>query len=72
VTNLINVLSGSSSVNTVHYATIEEAVLSMSAATSNSRKDVLCDQLLGYATVLTIELRFLCGPCHGYITRFQE
>jgi hypothetical protein len=26
---------------------------------------VLCDQLLGYAKVLTIELYFLCGPCRG-------
>jgi hypothetical protein len=43
-----------------------EVVFSMSFAPSNSRNGVLCDQLLGYATVLTIELCFLCGPCRGY------
>jgi hypothetical protein len=32
VTNLINALPGSSSVNSVHYATIEEAVFSVSSA----------------------------------------
>jgi hypothetical protein len=47
---LINVLPGSSSVNKVHYATIEEAVFSMSSAPSNSRNGVVYDQLLGYAT----------------------
>jgi hypothetical protein len=26
---------------------------------------IICDQLLGYMTVLTIELPFLCGPCRG-------
>jgi hypothetical protein len=56
ITHLINALPGSSSVNMVHYATIEEAVFSMLSAPSNSRNRVLCDQLLGYATVLTIEL----------------
>jgi hypothetical protein len=56
VTHLINVLPGSSSVNMVHYATLEEAVFSMSSASSNSRHRVLCDQLLGYATGLTVEL----------------
>jgi hypothetical protein len=52
VTDLINALPDSSSVNTVHYATIEEAVFSMSPAPSNSRNRVFCDQILGYATVL--------------------
>jgi hypothetical protein len=60
----------SSSINTLYYATIK-AVLSMSSAPGNSRNGVLCDQLLGYATVLTIELCFLCGLCRGYIMRFQ-
>jgi hypothetical protein len=72
VMDLINALPGSSSVNTVHYATIEEAVFSMSSVPSNSRNGVLCGQLLGYTMVLPIELCFLCGPCCGYITRFQE
>jgi hypothetical protein len=51
------------------YAAIDEAVFSMSPAPSNSRNGVLCDQLLGYVTVLT-QLYFLCGLCHGYITIF--
>jgi hypothetical protein len=50
VTYLINALPGSSSVNTVHYATIEEAGFSMSSAQSNTRNGVFCDQLLGYET----------------------
>jgi hypothetical protein len=62
VTDLINALPGSSSVNTVLYATIEEAMFSMSFAPSKSRNGVLCDQWLGYATVLAIKLCFLCGP----------
>jgi hypothetical protein len=41
VTYLINALPGSSSVITVHYATIEEAVFSMSSAPSNSRNGVV-------------------------------
>jgi hypothetical protein len=56
LTYLINALPGSTSVNMVHYETIEETVSSMSSAPSNSRNGLLCDQLLGYATVLTIEL----------------
>jgi hypothetical protein len=56
-------LRGNSSVNTVHYARLKEAVFSMSSAPSNSRNGVLCDQLLRYATVFTTELCFLCGPC---------
>jgi hypothetical protein len=49
LTYLINTLIGSSPVNTAHYATIEEAVFSMSSVPSNSRKRTVCDQLLGYA-----------------------
>jgi hypothetical protein len=45
-----------SSVNTAHYATIEEAMFSMSSAPSSIRNGIVCDQLLDYATVLTIEL----------------
>jgi hypothetical protein len=51
---------------------IRETVFSMWSGPSKNRNWVLCDQLLGYATVLTIELCFLCGPCRGYITRFPE
>jgi hypothetical protein len=72
VTDLINAMPGNSYVNTVQLATIDEAVFSMSSASSNSRNGVLCDQMLGYATVLTKELCFLCGPCRGSITRFPE
>jgi hypothetical protein len=72
VTDLINALPGNSYVNTFQHATIDEAVLSMSSAPRNSKNGILCDQLLGYATVLTIELCFLCGPSRGYITRFPE
>jgi hypothetical protein len=56
VTDLINALSGYSYVNMVQHATIDEAVFSMSSAPSNSWNGVICDQLLGYAPVLTIEL----------------
>jgi hypothetical protein len=56
VTDLINALPGNSYVNTVKQAAIDEAVFSMLSAASNSRNGVLCNQLLGYATVLTIEL----------------
>jgi hypothetical protein len=59
VTDLINALPGSSSLNTVHYAAIEEAVFSISSAQNNIRNGVLCDQLLGFATVLTIELLYV-------------
>jgi hypothetical protein len=44
------------SVNMVHYTTIEEAVFSMSSAPSNRRNGIVCDRLLVYARVLTIEL----------------
>jgi hypothetical protein len=72
VTDSINALPGNSYVNTVQHATIDEAVFSMSSASSNSRNRVLCDQLLGHATVLIIRLWLLCGPCPGSITRFPE
>jgi hypothetical protein len=52
----INALPGSSYVNMVQHATIGEAVFSVSSEPSNSRNGVHCDQLLGYTTVLTIEL----------------
>jgi 7-cyano-7-deazaguanine synthase in queuosine biosynthesis len=56
VTDFIKALLGNGSVNTSQHATIkEEAVLSMWSAPSNNRNWVLCDLLLGYATVLTIE-----------------
>jgi hypothetical protein len=54
--HFINILTGNSSVNAVHYETIEEEMFSMSYTPSNSRNGVLCDQLLDYATVLTTEL----------------
>jgi hypothetical protein len=72
VTDVINALPGNSYVDTVKQATIDEAVFSILSAPSNSRNGILCDQLLRYATVLTIEMCFLCGPFHGYITRFRE
>jgi hypothetical protein len=72
VTDLINALPGNSSVNTAQHATIDEVVFSMSSEPSNSRNGILCDQLVGYATVLKIKLGFLCGPCRGYIARFPE
>jgi hypothetical protein len=50
VTYLINALPDSSSVNTVHYATVEEVVFSVSSAPSNGRNGVVYDQFLGYAT----------------------
>jgi hypothetical protein len=65
----INALPGNSYLNTVQHATIDEAVFSMYSAPSNGRNGVLCDQLPSYATVLKIEVCFLCGPCRGYITR---
>jgi hypothetical protein len=37
----------------------------MNSAPNGSRNGVLCDELLGYATVLAIELCFLCGPCRS-------
>jgi hypothetical protein len=42
----------------------------MSSEPSNSGNGVLCDKLLGYAKVLTIELCFIFGRFRGYITRF--
>jgi hypothetical protein len=66
------VLPSNSSVNTVQYATIDEAVFSTSSAPGNSRNWVFCDELLGYVTVLTIDVCFLCGPCRGCIARFPE
>jgi hypothetical protein len=45
-------MPGNSSVNTVQHETIDEAVFSMLSAPSNSRNRVLCDQLLGYTTIL--------------------
>jgi hypothetical protein len=56
VTDLVNALPDSSYINTVQHITIDEAVFSTMPAPSNSRNGVLCDQLLGYATVLTVEL----------------
>jgi hypothetical protein len=41
----------------LRYETIEKAVFSMSSAPSNSRNGVLCDQLLGYATVTQVFLK---------------
>jgi hypothetical protein len=67
LTAFINALPGNSSVNTVQYTTIEEAVFTMSSAPSNGRNAVLSDQFLGYAKVLTIELCFLCGLSRGYV-----
>jgi hypothetical protein len=55
-TDLINALPGNSSVNTVQHATIDEAVFYVVFSLSNSRNGVLCNQLLGYPTVLKIEL----------------
>jgi hypothetical protein len=72
VTDVINAFPCNSSVNTVQHATRDEVVFSMSSASSNSRNGILCDQLLSHATVLIIELCFLCGPCCCYITRFPE
>jgi hypothetical protein len=68
VTELINTLPDNNYVTWSNI--IDETVFSVSTVSSNSRNGVLCDQLLGYATVITIDLCFLCGPCRGYITRF--
>jgi hypothetical protein len=46
-----------------------EIVFTMSSTPSNNRNWVLCVQLLGYASVLTITLCSLCDPCRGYVTR---
>jgi hypothetical protein len=67
VTDLINALPGNNYVNTVQHAIIDEDVFSMSSAPSNSRNGVLCNQLLGYATVLTMEL---FSVWRSYIMRF--
>jgi hypothetical protein len=55
--------------NTVQHVTIDEAVFSLSSAQSKSKNEVLCGQLLGYTTVFTTGLCFLCGPYRGYIMR---
>jgi hypothetical protein len=72
VTGLINALPGNSYVNTVQHAKIDEAVFPVSSVPSSNGNGVLCEQLLGYVSVLTIEMCFQCGPCCGYITRFSE
>jgi hypothetical protein len=46
VTDSINALPGNSSVNTVHHATIDEAVFSMSSAPSSGGTTGLCNPFL--------------------------
>jgi hypothetical protein len=59
--DLINVLPGNGSVNTVQDATIDEDVFSMSSA---SRQILLTDQL---TRSLTRDTCFLCGLRHATI-----
>jgi hypothetical protein len=40
-------------------------VFSMSSVPSNSKNGIFCDQLLGYATIFTIELCVLCAGCYA-------
>jgi hypothetical protein len=69
VTHFINAWPDNSYVNTIESATVDEAVFSMSSAPSNCRNGTLFERLLDYATILPIEVCFLCSPCLGYITR---
>jgi hypothetical protein len=61
VTDLINALSGSSSVNTVQHAVIDEVVFSMSSAPSSGGKTGLLHPLLGNGSVNTFQR---IGPCY--------
>jgi hypothetical protein len=54
VTDLINALSGNSSVNTVQHATIEEAVFSMSSGPSSGGTTGLCNLFLNNGPVNTL------------------
>jgi hypothetical protein len=65
VTDLINALPGSSSVNTLHYATIK-ILFSMGSAP----RPLLCNGSVNKPQ----QQRdcFLCGPCRGYITIFPR
>jgi hypothetical protein len=54
LTDLINALSGNSSVNTVQYATIDEAVFSMSSAPSSGGTTGLCNSFLSNGSVNTL------------------
>jgi hypothetical protein len=69
---LINAFPGNSYVNTVQHATIDEAVFPMSSAPSNSKNRVLCDQLQGYATILTIELFSVWSVPQNYAGNKQK
>jgi hypothetical protein len=53
VKDLINAFPGNSSVNTVQYATIYEAVFSMSSAPSSGGKTGLCNPFLSNGSVDT-------------------
>jgi hypothetical protein len=53
VTDLINALSGNSSVNIVQHATIYEAVFSMSSEPSSGGTAGLCNPVLGNGSVNT-------------------
>jgi hypothetical protein len=48
---LITAWPGNSSVNTVHHATVDEGVFSMSSAPSSGEKKELCNPLLGKGSV---------------------
>jgi hypothetical protein len=70
VTDLIKALPGNGSVNAPTCNNTGETVFYIWSARDNIRNWVLCDQTLGYTTVLTTELCFQCGPFRGYVTRF--
>jgi hypothetical protein len=54
VTDLMNVLPGNSSVNTVQHATIDEAMFSMSSALSSGGTTGLCNPFLSNDSVNTL------------------
>jgi hypothetical protein len=61
VTDLINALSGNSSVSTVQHTTIDKDVFSMSSAPRSGGRTGLCNPLLGNGSVNTFPR---IGPCY--------
>jgi hypothetical protein len=57
VMDLMNALSGKSSVNTVQHAIIDEVLFSMSYATSRGGKTELCNPFLSNGSVNTLPRR---------------
>jgi hypothetical protein len=54
VTDLINVLQGNSSVNTVQHATIDDAVFSLSSAPNSGGTTGLCNPFMSNGSVKTL------------------